>query len=354
MDALNWHRRAMRPPCTLPDPLSPQALRALSEEAREEYATRVRTGLLARSLPSPVHDKVADQLSVSLESAMLEPLGSRTILSLSAPFASGKSTLVKKWAQGLHRAWTPAGTGLDELPRWIPMPGHEAAAIPIVYVTLLANSTGIELYAQQLAFAGWDLSGSVRVVVEKTVRSLGSHGTRLVIIDDAHFLRTTSKTGRATLDAIKHLNTELGELGGVLVLVGANLGGGGGVLDDDQIRGRLAQHSFGPYEIDTDDGRRTWQRFLKACEAVLLPYLPDNTVGDIAKKHSAFVWVRTQGVVGDAARLLIEATVQALRERRPLDRAVLSGPRLSQRAQDGERDIVGTRKRSMSQPKVAG
>lgn len=353
MDALNWHRQAMRSLARPPEPVSRHELRTLSDEARGEYAARVSAALRGRRLPSPIHDRLADQLTAALESVVLEPLGARTILSLSAPFAAGKSTLVKGWAQDLHRSWAPVGSVPHELPKWTPKPGYEADLIPINYVTLLANSTGAELYAQQLAFAQWDLVGTARAVVHRAVLALQSHGTRLVIIDDAHFLRTRSKTGRAALDAVKHLNTELGELGGVLMLVGANLAGGD-VLDDPQIRGRLAPHSFDPYEIDSELGRRTWQRFLKGCETVLLPHLPYNEAGDLAKKHSAFVWVRTQGVIGDASRLLIEATAQALREGQALDRTILAGVRLSQRAQDNERDLVRGPRGPGSRPKVAG
>lgn len=353
MDALNWHRQMMRDAPPLPEPLTRAALRALNDPASNEYATRVRTALRGQVLPSPIHDQLAQQLTATLESVMLEPLGARTILSLSAPFATGKSTLVKTWAQALHRKWVPAGAVPDELPRWHPKPGHEATAVPISYVTLLANSTGVELYAQQLAFAGWAPGRSVREVVQQAILALRSHGTRLVIIDDAHFLRTTSKSGRATLDAIKHLNTELGELGGALMLVGAELTSGD-VLDDAQIRGRLAPHAFEPYEIDTDDGRRAWQSFLKRCEAVLLPYLPHNAPGDLATKHSTFLWVRTQGVIGDAARLLVEATAQSLRERKALDRQTLAGIRLSQRAHDGEQALRRIPKRPTSRTKVAG
>lgn len=353
MDALNWHRQMMREAPPLPDPPTRTALRALSAPALDQYATRVRTALRGRVLPSPVHDHLARQLSADLESVMLEPLGARTILSLSAPFAAGKSTLVKTWAQGLHRKWVPAGAAPDELPRWNPKPGYESNAVPISYVTLLANSTGVELYAQQLAFAGWKPARSVREVVQQAILALRSHGTRLVIIDDAHFLHTTSKTGRATLDAVKHLNTELGELGGALLLVGANLTGGD-VLDDAQIRGRLAPHAFEPYEIDTEVGRRSWQRFLKGCETLLLPYLPHNAPGDLAMKHSTFLWVRTQGVIGDASLLLVEATAQSLREAKPLDRKALAGIKLSQRALDGELELTRTRKRPPLRKKAAG
>jgi hypothetical protein len=339
MDAHLWHRQATRKPPVLPDPLSKSELSHLTEDARVDYTRRLRAGLRRQPLTSPIHDAVAEQMSAALQSASLDPPGARTILSLSAPYAAGKSTIVKRWAQGLHRSWLPDGDHRD-LPRWSPSPGILADVIPVNYMTLLADSRGTDLYAQLLSFANADAGGAVRTIVQRAVNSMRRHGTRLVIIDDAHMLRTASVTGRATLNAVKHLNTELGELGGVLVLVGANLTGGD-VVEDEQIRGRLSQHSFDAYEIDSDSGRRDWQRFLKSCEQTLLPYLPRNQAGDFAMKHSTYLWVRTTGFVGDASRLLIDATAEALIAGKAVDRDILGRITLSQRAKDAERDLRG-------------
>lgn len=353
MDAHLWHRQATREAAALPDPLSKSELAGLRDDARDDYVGRLRAGLRRQPLASPIHDALAAQMSAALKSATLDPPGARTILSLSAPFSAGKSTMVKHWAHGLHRGWLPGGDH-KRLPRWNPSPGILADVIPVTYMTLLADSRGTDLYAQILAFANADSGGVARTIVQRAVQSMRRHGTRMVIIDDAHMLRTASVTGRATLDAVKHLNTELGELGGVLVLVGANLTDGD-VLGDEQIRGRLSQHSFGAYEIDSDPGRRDWQRFLKACEATLMPYLPHNNEGDFSKKHSTYLWVRTTGFVGDASRLLIDATAEALSVGKAVNRDILGGIALSQRATDAERDLRRRNVSTRREPKaVAG
>lgn len=146
-------------------------------------------------------------------------------------------------------------------------------------------------------------------------------------------LRTASVTGRATLNAVKHLNTELGEVGGVLVLVGANLSDGE-ALADPQIRTRLAEHNLRPYAADTTDERREWQHFLKACEKVLLPYLSHDAAGLFASRHAAYLWLRTQGYVGDTVRLLVDAACAAIADNTSLTREHLDGVGVSQRAQD--------------------
>lgn len=337
MDAAAWHLQAMAPEAQPPDPRPKAELAGLSQRDRAAYVSRFRRAMRARPFDSPIHAAVAEQMSSALGWALLEPPGARTILALSAPFSAGKSTMVKTWAQQLHRSWL-AGSDPDLLPRWTPTPGISADAVPVSYLTLLSDARGTDLYAQLLGFANHDAAGSVRTVVQRAILALKSHGTRLVVIDDAHMLRTTSVIGRATLNALKHLNTELGELGGVLVLVGANLTGGD-VLADPQIRGRLAQHSFAPYEIDTSEGRRLWQRFLKSAEAVLLPYLPDNTTGDLASGLAEYLWIRTTGFVGDASRLLVEGTANAITSGRPLDRSILDPIGLSQRARDAQQQV---------------
>lgn len=363
MHALNWHQQSVAAPPVPPGPLSARELKDLGDDARHEYATRVRTTLRGHPLTSPLHDRVCAQMTSALESALLEPRGARTILALSAPYSAGKSTMIKRWAHRFQRAWLAEWPVEDEpgtageLPRWAPKPGYLADVIPITYISLPSDTRATDLYAQLLAFTRTDddlgSRARVRMVVEGAVRAFANHGTRLVIIDDAHMLRTTSVMGRATLDAVKHLNTELGELGGVLALVGANLTGGD-VLEDEQIRGRLAQHSFNAYEIDTVDGRRDWQRFLKACEISLLPYLPRNGAGDFAQKHSAYLWTRTQGYVSDTARLLIDGTAEALVAGRRLDRSILGGIRLSQRAEDAQRDLARVARSRTSVERAVG
>ena len=109
----------------------------MSEDARAEYARRLREGLRRRPLASPIHDAVAEQMTAALTSAGLDPPGARTILSLSAPYSAGKSTMIKRWAQGLHCAWLPEGDH-EGLPRWSPSPGILADVIPVFYLYLLA------------------------------------------------------------------------------------------------------------------------------------------------------------------------------------------------------------------------
>lgn len=335
MDAEMWHHQATAAMVAAPQPVAAADLGAMNPMGRSAYADAVRAALRARRVSSPVHNATANAIDRALESALLEPPGARTILALSAPFTAGKSTLIKSWAQDRYRTWAKATRSTR--PRWTPTPGMTADLVPVCYLTLLSESRSKDLYTQILSFVGYPASGVERTLALRAVKALQTHGVRLVILDDAHMLRTTSVTGRATLNAVKHLNTELGEVGGVLMLVGAELTGGD-VLSDPQIRGRLSEHTLAPYEVDTATGRAQWQRFLKNCEDLLLPYLPDVEPGLFSSRMAGYLWRRTQGYVGDTTRLLIDATATAIETGAPLDRTILDPIWVSQRAQDAQID----------------
>lgn len=335
MDAEMWHHQATEVMVVAPQPVSAADLDAMSPMGRSTYADAVRAVLRAQRVSSPVHNATVSAVDRALKSALLEPPGARTILALSAPYTAGKSTLIKSWAQDRYRTW--ANATRSTRPRWTPKPGVTADLVPVCYLTLLSESRSKDLYTQILSFVGYPASGVERTLALRAVKALQTHGVRLVILDDAHMLRTTSVTGRATLNAVKHLNTELGEVGGVLMLVGAELTGGD-VLSDPQIRGRLSEHTLAPYEVDTATGRAQWQRFLKNCEDLLLPYLPDEEPGLFSSRLAGYLWRRTQGYVGDTTRLLIDATAAAIETSAPLDRTMLDPIWVSQRAQDAQID----------------
>lgn len=345
MDAEQWHQQATRAPRTMTPPASGAALHSMTDAERMVYSGAVRASLRSLHLRSPVHEHARGALSDGLASALLEPQGARTMLALSAPWGVGKSTLVKDWAAAQHRDWLGEKAS-DQRPCWQPSEGTTADLVPVIYLTLLSESRSKDLYAQILNFIGYPISGAERTIALSAVRALRTHRVRMIVVDDAHMLRTASITGRATLNAVKHLNTELGEAGGCMVLVGADLARGE-ALADPQIRARLSETDLHPYGAQSTEERRQWQRFLKSCENVLLPYAPGAEPGLFASQYAGYLWTRTQGYVGDTATLLVDALHGAISDNSVLSRVHLDGVRLSERAQDGWERLNSTpRKRS--------
>jgi hypothetical protein len=117
---------------------------------------------------------------------------------------------------------------------------------------------------------GYPSEGLVRVTTTRVVHAFRQHGVRLLLIDDSHFLDVSNKDSRDMLDFLKYLNTELGELGGTMILIGADLHESPLYLDP-QINSRLERLTLTPYPLVTEDDKRTWSRFLKDAEGCCCP-----------------------------------------------------------------------------------
>lgn len=343
MDSHLWHRQVS-------DERHAPSLRAWSTHRldstpfaeREQYAAAVRRYLRSRPLHSPKHRDLASDLAQALAEVEDEPPGARTIVSVSAPFAVGKSTLIKQWGAELYREWVPDSTS-DTLPEWSDEAGTRFDLVPIVYVTLMARSKAKDVHGAILTFLGYPSRGTTSEITLRTATALRNHRVRLLVVDDAHMLHTKSVTGRETLDALKQINTELGELGGTLVLVGANLTNGP-ALQDPQIRGRLSEHHLAAYDLSTASDASRWQELLASAEATMRPYLPELPQDSLPTQLAGPVFKRTQGFIGDVSTLLAGATYNALTAGRTrLEREDLAHVQLSSRAHDGEAALTTTR-----------
>lgn len=254
MDASDWHVF-----CRAPSPDPPASGRQTNvvqvrDEQPQRHAREVEQFLVRCPAESPLHERLKKGLRDEVAMVELEPFGARTITAVTAPFTAGKSTTVKAVARELYRDWM--ADFADERPRWNP-PGHadvEADRIPIIYVNLQSDTSSKDLYAQILTFMGHGASWTRSQLAINTSKAFSIHGVKLVILDDAHMLRTHLKQGQATLDAIKAIATELGEVGGMMILVGAWTADSD-LLDDPQVRGRLSLHQLDVYSIGSNQDR---------------------------------------------------------------------------------------------------
>ena len=305
MDARMWHQQATTPPPTLPEPISVDAFDELPEADQDAYWQLLTVGLGTLVLPSVLAQEASAHLTRIIERNLRRPPGAKWIGSVSAPFAVGKSTFTKAWAHALYRL--ELGTACsDPRPTWSPEPGVTADWIPQVYITLRTASKIRDVLASLLLTMGYPSEGLVRVTTTRVIHAFRQHGVRLLLIDDCHFLDVSNKASRDMLDFLKYLNSELGELGGTMILIGADLQESPLYLDP-QINARLDRITLGPYGYGTDDERHLWQRFLKDAEAVLFPYFDCAPPGVFSLQLAGHIWRRTQGYVGDTALLLTEA-----------------------------------------------
>ena len=338
MDARLWHQQATAPPRPMPTPIPVETFDAMSEAAQDEYWVQLSTAMAGLVLPSVLAQRAAHHLTRLVDRNRLRPPGAKAIGSVSASFAVGKSTFVKDWAQAAYRDLLGPACA-DPRPTWNPEPGVTADWIPHVYITLRAASKIRDVLAALLLTMGYPSEGLVRVTTTRVIHAFRQHGVRLLLIDDSHFLDVSNKDSRDMLDFLKYLNTELGELGGTMILIGADLHESPIYLDP-QINSRLERLTLTPYPLTGEEDMRTWSRFLKDAEGVLLPYFDCAPAGVFSRQHAGHIWRRTQGYVGDTALLLTQALLAAFDDGSDtITTAHLDDVALSARAAAGEAEL---------------
>ena len=338
MDAHDWHRQATAPAPPWPDPLSVAEFESLTRTARDDYFRRLSLVMNSTVVVSQPMQAVQAHLDEIVATNRLRPPGAMPMVAVTAPFSAGKSTLLKQWGFAVHRGVLGDEVHSDR-PTWSPRPGVVADWVPVVYVTLMASSSIKEINALVLLYLGYPPEGLARTTTTRVLHALRMHGVQVVILDDAHMLRSTNAQGRAVLDYIKFLNTELGEVNkGTVILVGAHLESTA-ILDDPQIRARLTTMTIDAFQISTVEKKAAWQDLLATAANRPLQHLPDAAPDLFVTKLAQHVWRRTQGFVGEVAKLVTGSVLDAVHDRRSvITHDDLDAVKLSERSLDGQID----------------
>lgn len=338
MDAHDWHRQATTPAPEWPDPISIADYEALSQSSRDDYFRGLSGAMNGTIVVSNPMRAVQAHLDDIVETNRLRPPGAMPMVAVTAPFSAGKSTLLKHWGFGVHRG--ALGDQVNAArPTWSPEPGVIADWVPVVYVTLMSSSSIKEINALILLYLGYPPEGLARTTTTRVLRALRMHGVRVVILDDAHMLRSTSVQGRAVLDYVKFLNTELGEVNnGTVILVGANLPSTA-ILDDPQIRARLTTLTVGAFEIITVENKAAWQDLLATAADRPMQHVPEAAPDLFVTTLAQHIWRRTQGFVGEVAKLVAGSVLDAVHDQRSvITQDDLDAVTLSERSLDGQLD----------------
>lgn len=315
MKAELWHSHAREEPYPQPEIHTLEELRAMSPAARRGVLRAQRLWMTSLQFDWPQQHRLHQMLTECVEDNEVLGHGAKEIFAVDAEYGVGKSTLVRQWAIRLYREAIGEAIDSPQIPVWEPRPGVHAHHVPLVWVNLASAANIKEFNTAILEYLGYPVSGTIRSMNLRVADALDRHRIRLLIIDDAHLLNTRPMQGHDVLDHIKHINTELGERDGTMILVGAQLDGHP-ILEDPQIGARLRYVPIGPMGIDTARERSQWQHFLYGIEQRILPYLPRAQPGLLAGQHAPRIWRRTQGYVGDVAELVRRAARAAAEDDR--------------------------------------
>jgi hypothetical protein len=311
MDSLLWHAFCTRVVPAEPAPLTLREYQALSPAERRAHIDQLERWLGQLYVHTAELETLAQRLSRIVHRNSQTLPGAKDIALITGPNLVGKSTFTKMWAKGRYAEWTAdASIDIRGMPVWYPDAGTEYDLCPVIWINLQSAAQRSTLDAQILEFFGLPDAPLARGMTSRVVRAVQRHRVWVVVVDDVQLMKTNLTKGREVLDHVKHLNTELGENGASLVLVGANLNDGD-LVADPQVAGRLKKMVFPRYEIDTVDEARTWQRIVRDIEIRLLPHLPAGKEGMLFTDLAGELWHLTQGFIGELVALIRKATLDA-------------------------------------------
>ncbi len=288
--------------------LSPAQLSRLSEVEREDYD---EARLVWHANLPTVKTQQLVQASSVIEQVMASGRRDgdrlRGSVVIDAAPGLGKTTIATRYARDFHRrVYRREGAFTPE--------GHQR--LPVAFVPLSAGTTLKGLNQQLLGFYGHPAAARVTStrLASLAVDCVISCDTRLVIIDDVHFIDFAHRNG---LEVSNHLKSLANEMPVTFIYVGVQLrekrffdeGRLGEQAAYAQTSRRATRVQVAPFRIDTGPGFRAWVDLLATMETHLL--LAQAHPGMLSD-HAAELHRRSQGHIGSLTTLIERSCALAI------------------------------------------
>lgn len=182
--------------------------------------------------------------------------------------------------------------------------------IPVVYVSVPANSTGKLLMKTFAEFLGLPVTGreSMGDLRARVVHTLVAAGTQLIVVDEFQNLNGRSAGLGETVDVLKNLHNEVPATfvyAGLGLSQSALLSGAKG----QQLRGRFTILAMDRLNLSDPADRKTWAGLIAGFEKKLP--LRHQELGTL-KNHRDYLYQRTSGSIGSLAKLLTLSTIDLI------------------------------------------
>lgn len=224
----------------------------------------------------------------------------------------GKTTAALAFGQAFHRAQVDL-YGPD-----VPVAGGSWQRIPVVYLGLTSNTTMRSLNAMLCRFYGLPGAdrGTADWLASRAAECVANCKTRLIIVDDVHFLDVNRRDGREVANHFKWLANTFPV---TFLFVGVGLRARG-LLDEglcgadaafSQTARRWSVLSLDPFEIATKQGRDTWRQLLLSIERELV--LAKAHRGMVARDLSDYLFARSSGHFASLMSLVSRGCYRAVK-----------------------------------------
>ena len=321
-----WREFVTAVPRVQPEVLTRRALNKLSEQAREDYHARRRKwhaniGPIKTPQLAALHDELWD----IVDSNDQDGDKAKGAVAIDAYPGLGKTTAVLDFAKkfhlreiGAHGDLTPGGAE-----RW-----------PVCRVGLAGNTGMVAFNKAMLAFYAHPgkANGSTSDYAYRALDCVLSCHTKLLVIDDLHFLRWRNTAGVEISNHFKYIANEFPV---TLIYVGVDLDRRGLFFDGQphtdraiaQTARRTTKLTMAPFGVETERQRRQWHQLLLTLEQRVV--LVDKRPGMLATDLSDYLFARSSGHIGSLMTLINRGCLRAARTGREyLDRDLLDAVKI--------------------------
>lgn len=338
----SWNHFTQKAARAIPELLTPAALERLSEDARHDYNQRRREWHANIVLRSEQVDRLHQDLMDIVDSNLQDSDRVKSAAAIDAPPTMGKTTALRMFGRDFHRR------RIAEAGEYVDPETETTRHIPVCHVTLVGKPTIKALHHLLLSFYAHPSGRSerpslapARDLARAAADCIARHDTRLVIIDDLHFLNMRTTDSVQVANQLKWLANEYDA---TFVFAGVALRESGllkeGRTGDDaalaQTFRRWTVLGMTSFSLQTQADRREWARLMGSLDkAVVLANGHERMIQDLA----TYIFVRTGGNIGSLMDLIRRGTSKAIRTgHEKLDRELLDTIRLDEGAEVGRAD----------------
>ncbi len=339
-----WFAMAEAPPRTRPTLLTTEEAAALPPDRRRRY-DQARAAWHANLGPirTPQVNAVFDALEEICGSNLQDGDKVRPAAVLDALPGLGKTTAALAFGRWFHREQ------IDQHGSQVKAGDGTWQRIPVAYLGLTSHTTMRSLNAMLCRFYGLPERGNADVLAHRAAECVMNCKTRLVIVDDVHFLDISRRDGREVANHFKWLANVFPV---TFLFVGVGLRARG--LLDEGLAGADAAFSqtarrwnvlpVDPFEIRTQEGRRTWRKLLLGIERELV--LSGAWRGMIAGDLAEYLFARSTGHFASLMSLISRGCYRAVKTgAESLTASLLDEVRIDQAAEDARGQLqaaIGT------------
>lgn len=335
-----WFAMVDAPARTRPPVYSPQQIAAMrpSDRTRYHQARAVWHANLG-PIRTPGVDAVFDALDEICGANRQDGDKVKPAAVLDALPGLGKTTAAISFGRAFHLEQ------IDLHGPVVPDSDGQWQRVPVVYTGLTANTTLRSLSAMLCRFYGLpgaDRGNAVRLS-HRAAECVANCKTRLIIVDDVHFLDVTRRDGREVANHFKWLANTFPV---TFFFVGVGLRARG--LLDEGLSGADAAYSqtarrwnvltLQPFEVATEGGRQTWRSLLLTIERQIV--LAGHHRGMLADDLSDYLFTRSTGHFASLMSLIARGCYRAVKtgvERLSVD--LLDQVRIDEAAENARRHL---------------